>query len=176
MLCVQLCFKCFGRPARTAMIDKPLLALVLAKLGFVPAITDRSVPVFVGRSDSGSDSAEKRSAVLVAAADARTDLKHRLPKSLLHSQRITVVDPAQCTSGEWRKVHLLSTFSHPDGEELRRSLDSLAGSTELFSARLVAFFGTIGAACSLLFAPIQARGLLGEDCRRSAACVTVYAT
>ena len=55
MLCVQLCFKCFGRPARTAVIDKPLLALVLAKLGFVPAITDRSVPVLVGRSDSGSN-------------------------------------------------------------------------------------------------------------------------
>jgi len=146
---LMLCFKCFGKAPRTRLIDKPLIALSLESLGFMPEY-DR-MPVYVGFENLSppleAGGGDERSgdcshavgsshggATIVCPEDPR-DLGSHLSYNFCKSQRIKLSEQRPENA---RRVHIRTPFRHPEPAILRKGLDERVSCT-FYSARLIAF-------------------------------------
>ena len=129
MCAVELCEVCVGEGPGTVRLDKPALCLLLTRLGFT-AEEGKGVEVFVGKGEGGSTYISPKNRVV--------DLRPQFPPHFCKRQNITIVkEPGEGA----RETKVWCKFRPPAaaGGEGRADV-------KWYSARLVAFLGTVGAA------------------------------
>jgi hypothetical protein len=146
---MALSLKSHGQPPTTVTINKPLLALSLAGLGFVPI--NPKWPVLIARPNDLDDAGRT-----LLCRECSDDRRLYFSNAVVAAQRLTVVD----SLGDLgrvvgaRRAHVRTGFVHGaaggDAETLRCVVDARVD-VQFHAARLVAFAATLEAWAPLVF-------------------------
>jgi hypothetical protein len=130
----QFCFQSFGSYPQTCFMNKPLLCVALASLGFTPE--SEQWPALVAPHESNPQ------ITLMSSTPHGPHLGPQFPHAVRKAQQIQLVEHCLEENHPARAIHVLTKFQPPKSRECVEKRLETCPST-WYSARIVAFLSTL---------------------------------